>query len=107
MQPSTAADFPRPQPLDAVAAEVTTLHAPAVGLVTALVSAGVLGLSTGSILVAVLGLVPGALALAGTIIGARRVATKGAEQVTPLLSPMATNPDGKLVRLIAHGPPVD
>jgi hypothetical protein len=98
--------FPRPRPLDAAAGEVAALHAPVTGVLTALASAGLLGAVTGSALVACLGLIPGAVAVLGTWVGARYVARKGATQVTPLLSPMATNPDGELVRLMPVGRPV-
>jgi uncharacterized membrane protein (Fun14 family) len=104
---STCATFPRPRPLDVAASEAMAVQAPITGIVTAVASGGLLGWTTGSVIAALLGVVPGALAVIGTAWAAQYVAKRGATQVTPLLSPMTTNPDGKLVRLIAHGPPVD
>jgi energy-converting hydrogenase Eha subunit B len=69
-------------------------------------SAGLLGGATDNALIACLGVIPGVVAALGAWVGARYVARKGAGQVTPLLSPMTTNPDGELVRLMAAGRPV-
>lgn len=77
----------RPTPLADLVVDVTKLQAPAVGLVTMLVTGGAIGLSTGSILKALLGLIPGVLALAGAIFGASHVATAGASLVTPVSDP--------------------
>lgn len=86
----------RPAPLDDIAHDVTAGAGLGGAVVAALVSGGIIGVSRGSVLSALLGLIPGFITLITTAYAARHVATKGAEQVTPLSSPM-DNQQRKLI----------
>jgi hypothetical protein len=71
----------------------------AMGLITALVSAGVISIASGQLWTLILGMVPGALAMAATIVGGYGVVKRGEPLVTPIEDPAACL-DGELVSLV-------
>lgn len=91
----------RPQPLLDVAAEVKTTEGAVMGACTFLVSGGLISLNTGNLLTGLYGLLPGALAVLAAVLGARRVATIGAQSVTPSSDPK----DNAGKRLVPEIPP--
>jgi len=82
----------RPEPLHDAATDVATTQGTWMGVVTALVSAGVITASTGQLITALLGLIPGILAIVATAIGAAGTARAARPKVTPVTDPR--NNDG-------------
>lgn len=86
----------RPTPLADLAHDTTVTAGLAGAVVSALVSAGIIATTRGNLISALLGLIPGVITIATAAYTANHVATKGAEHVTPLSSPM-DNWERKLV----------
>jgi len=84
----TTTDSPRPEPLKALIGEASTINGLMMGVLTALVSAGLITVQTSNLVTALFGLIPGALAVAATVLGARALAVAGRAEVTPVSDPM-------------------